>query len=241
MKRTASSSRGQASELGRGRISRVAYALVPRRRLLPQLVTAAAELLTEGVVHPVACHYVLAFCISADSTISISLEQLQLEISITGGDYADVLIDWIISVHMLPDVQEVLKDYTFPCIAHRGSVEGDSVIADWDAQGEKHVLRRQDPKSTLWAPDSLVRSLYPRNLLGAMYLQFYWLVTSAAELSRCLNCSRIIPHSPPMPESGRVRKTYRNKKFCDERCKQNYHYHNVVKPKRKARRNGEKA
>jgi hypothetical protein len=72
-----------------------------------------------------------------------------------------------------------------------------------------------------------------RNLLGAMYLQFYWLITSAGDLSRCKYCERIISYAPAIPESE-GRKPRKDKEFCDSRCRQNYHYHNRIKPTRKA-------
>jgi hypothetical protein len=90
----------------------------------------------------------------------------------------------------------------------------------------------------LVGPDSLNTSLEPRNLLGAMYLQFYWLITSARELSRCKYCNRLISHGPPTPGSGRKRKIYSNKQFCSDGCRQEYHYHNRTKPKRNAEKNG---
>jgi len=136
-----------------------------------------------------------------------------------GATYADVLIDWVM-FNVVSNVQEVLQDYTFPSIAHQTS------------------RSERPPLHELWSPDVLIRSLYPRNLLGAMYLQFYWLITSTGELSRCKQCGKIIPHSPPIPGTGRKRKTHKNKEFCDDRCRQNYHYHNRIKPKRNAERNG---
>ena len=42
--------------------------------------------------------------------------------------------------------------------------------------------------------DQLTRSWGSRNLLGAMSLQFYWLMTSASELSRCKYCGRVISY-----------------------------------------------
>ena len=82
--------------------------------------------------------------------------------------------------------------------------------------------------------DSLNASWGVRNLLGAMYLQFFWLVTSAGELSRCKYCGRIISYAPPVPvgEDRKARKPRKDKEFCDSRCRQSYHYHNRVKPSR---------
>jgi hypothetical protein len=54
------------------------------------------------------------------------------------------------------------------------------------------------------------------NLLGAMYLQMYWLMTSAGELKRCEHCGRIVSLSRPHPE-GRKRRS--DKRFCDDACR----------------------
>lgn len=79
--------------------------------------------------------------------------------------------------------------------------------------------------------DQLTRSWGARNLIGAMSLQFYWLITSDSDLSHCKYCGRIITYAPPFPESAR-RKPRKDKEFCDSRCRQNYHYHNRTKLKR---------
>ncbi len=81
------------------------------------------------------------------------------------------------------------------------------------------------------SPDKLTSTWRARNLLGAIYLQFFWLITSASDLSRCKFCGRIISHAPSMPESGK-RKPRKDKKFCDSRCRQNYNYHNRIKSHR---------
>jgi hypothetical protein len=83
------------------------------------------------------------------------------------------------------------------------------------------------------SPGKLTSTWRARNLLGAMYLQFYWLITSMSDLSRCKYCGRIISYAPSMPESER-RKPRKDKEFCDSRCRQNYHYHNRIKPTRNA-------
>jgi hypothetical protein len=90
---------------------------------------------------------------------------------------------------------------------------------------------RQQPLLTV---DRLKASWRVRNLLGAMYLQFFWLVTSAGELSRCKYCGRINSYAPPIPagEDRKARKPRKDKEFCDSRCRQNYHYHNRIKPGR---------
>ena len=58
------------------------------------------------------------------------------------------------------------------------------------------------------------------NLLGAAYLQAFWLVTSSSDLSRCEYCRRIITVSRVHP-SGRKRRT--DKKFCNAACRQAHH------------------
>jgi hypothetical protein len=79
--------------------------------------------------------------------------------------------------------------------------------------------------------DRLTPSWGVRNLLGAMYLQFYWLITSESDLTRCKYCGHIIPYAPPSLGSP-SRKPRKDKEFCDRRCRQNYHYHNRIKPGR---------
>lgn len=58
------------------------------------------------------------------------------------------------------------------------------------------------------------------NLLGAMYLQMYWLMTSGGDITRCEYCGGIISLTRPHPEG---RKTRRDKKFCDDACRQAHH------------------
>lgn len=58
------------------------------------------------------------------------------------------------------------------------------------------------------------------NLLGAMYLQMYWLFLSGSNLTRCENCGSPIPlhrtHSSH-------RKPPRHKRFCNDACRQAAH------------------
>jgi hypothetical protein len=59
-----------------------------------------------------------------------------------------------------------------------------------------------------------------KNLLGAMYLQMWWLITSGGNLARCEHCSRLISLSRSNPEG---RKRRRDKRFCDDACRQAHH------------------
>jgi hypothetical protein len=94
------------------------------------------------------------------------------------------------------------------------------------------IMRGSEYEAPVIAPDILSRGWGTRNLLGAMGLQFYWLITSGGELNRCKYCGRIISHAPSVPGSRLTedRKTRSDKTFCDSRCRQNYHYHNRIKP-----------
>lgn len=71
------------------------------------------------------------------------------------------------------------------------------------------------------ADPAAVRSTWDfHNLLGAMYLQMYWLMTFGGEITRCEYCGGIISLTRPHPEG---RKTRRDKKFCDDACRQAHH------------------
>ena len=59
-----------------------------------------------------------------------------------------------------------------------------------------------------------------KSLLGAMYLQMYWLMTAGSELTRCEHCGLLISLARPRPEG---RKRRRDKRFCDDACRQAHH------------------
>jgi hypothetical protein len=114
-------------------------------------------------------------------------------------------------------VQQVLEAFTYPCLAYYLS--------------PNRLSGEPQPGVYLWTPETMRSSLWPRNLLGALYLQFLWVVDSASDLSHCKYCGRIISHALPLPGRG-DRKPRKDKEFCDSRCRQNYHYHNRIKPRR---------
>ena len=58
-----------------------------------------------------------------------------------------------------------------------------------------------------------------QNLLGAMYLQMYWLICSG-DAARCEHCLQIISLGRTYPEG---RKRRRDKRFCDDACRQAHH------------------
>lgn len=58
------------------------------------------------------------------------------------------------------------------------------------------------------------------NLLGAMYLQMFWLVASGEDLARCEHCGLVMSLGHVTPEG---RKRRRDKRFCDDACRQAHH------------------
>jgi hypothetical protein len=125
--------------------------------------------------------------------------------------YFDALVH-VATRQVLWEASEVMSEYSYPYLTHRSP-------SGREALDEK------------LAPELLMPSVRPRNLLGAMYTQFYWLLASGGDLSRCKYCGRIISHaSPALGEGGRRgRKPRKDKEFCDSRCRQNYHYHHRIK------------
>lgn len=58
------------------------------------------------------------------------------------------------------------------------------------------------------------------NLIGAAYLQVWWLMASGGEVARCEYCRRSMSLARPKPES---RKRRRDKRFCSDSCRQAHH------------------
>lgn len=63
------------------------------------------------------------------------------------------------------------------------------------------------------------------DLLGAAYLQMYWLMASGGEISRCEHCGRAISLARDAP-NGRKRR--QDRRFCDSACRQ-AHYRDKKK------------
>jgi len=71
------------------------------------------------------------------------------------------------------------------------------------------------------ADPSKVRSRWDFvSLLGAMYLQMYWLMESGGDVTRCEHCRRVISLARPHPDG---RKRRRDTRFCDDACRQAHH------------------
>jgi hypothetical protein len=69
------------------------------------------------------------------------------------------------------------------------------------------------------------------NLLGAMWLQMFWLLASEQEPRRCRHCDKVIGYG-----GSDQHKRGPKRKFCDKTCRQSYHYETVTKPRRRAAR-----
>jgi hypothetical protein len=138
---------------------------------------------------------------------------LQEKVRATGENWTDILVDSALSQVLEFTVPEV-HAYAYPDIAFPCRTSGD----------------RTDPLLTV---DQLTQSWGARNLVGAIHLQFYWLITSGEDLTRCKYCNRIISYAPHLPSGdGVARKPRKDKEFCSTQCRQNYHYHNRIKPSR---------
>jgi hypothetical protein len=117
-------------------------------------------------------------------------------------------------------VQDKLSNFTYPTINHE--------LPSTSALPHFH-------KGEPLAPHRLGASWGFRNLIGAMYLQLYWLITSRAGIKRCKHCGRIISLAPPTSSEGKKgRKPRSDKEYCDKWCQQNYDYHKRRKPKSKS-------
>ncbi len=137
---------------------------------------------------------------------------LELRAKRTGADRVDVLVE-AAAFALWVQVDEVLNAFAYPVVTFEQSTDV-LVFSKTSGLG------------------SLTASVWPRNLLGAMYLQFYWLITSGGDLTRCRFCNRIVSLGPSA-QGNKGRKVRTDKQFCDNRCRQNHHYQTKLKPARK--------
>jgi hypothetical protein len=89
-----------------------------------------------------------------------------------------------------------------------------------------------DPHLSEHDPSQVVDVWAFENLLGAMYLQMYWLMGSGANTTRCEWCGRLISLESPYPGA---KKRPKHKRFCDAYCRQKWNYHNRTKPRRQGK------
>jgi|SRR5829696_2999447 len=103
-------------------------------------------------------------------------------------------------------------------------------------------LDRHTCAQTYKRPDGeRVRGWGFRSLLGAMWIQMWWLYTAdEGEVRHCPLCNRVIAikqGTPPDPLSTKRNargkyKTRIDKEFCNDNHRAKYHYHHVTKPRR---------
>jgi hypothetical protein len=72
------------------------------------------------------------------------------------------------------------------------------------------------------------------NLLGAMWLQMFWLLTANEAPRRCWECGEIIPPEPPNQPPGSKKRGRKKEKFCNKTCDNRYRYRTETKPRRQA-------
>jgi hypothetical protein len=126
-------------------------------------------------------------------------------------DLVDVLVDHAL-MRVWHRIQLNLSNFAYPAINHE--------LPNAVSEPGLHKGGRT------FTPQRLGAAWGFRNLLGAMWLQFYWLMTSRADIKRCKYCNRIIPLAPPIPQNGeKARKRRSDAKYCDKSCQQNYDYH----------------
>jgi hypothetical protein len=115
-------------------------------------------------------------------------------------------------------VQDKLSNFTYPTINH-----------ELPSTSALPYFHKGEPL----APHRLGASWGFRNLIGAMYVQFYWLITSRADIKRCKYCGRIISLAPStFPDGRKGRKPRSDKEYCNKWCQQSYDYHKRRKHKR---------
>jgi len=69
-------------------------------------------------------------------------------------------------------------------------------------------------------PSKVTSSWEFDSLIGAMYLQMYWLLESGGDVTRCEYCGRIISLASPRPGA---RKARADKRHCGDACRQAHH------------------
>jgi len=110
------------------------------------------------------------------------------------------------------------------------ALEAASWIVEETVKGSCYRTLRPEGRRN---PSELTGGWAFRNLRGAMYLQMYWLIDMGGNVTRCKQCGGIVSLSPPLPGA---RKPPQHKKFCNDACRQRYHYHNKTKPRRQGKR-----
>lgn len=78
------------------------------------------------------------------------------------------------------------------------------------------------------------------NLLGAMYVQMYWLLAAGEKnVTHCLYCRKLISLTRGASATENLRKPRKprqDKQYCDHLCRQRHYYHTKEKFRRKSQR-----
>ncbi|MBD0328030.1 MAG: hypothetical protein ICV68_16520 [Pyrinomonadaceae bacterium] len=73
------------------------------------------------------------------------------------------------------------------------------------------------------------------NLLGAMWLQMFWLLTASETPRRCKQCDNIIAYEQPdQPTQGAKKRGRKKERFCSKQCSDRYTYLTKTRPRRRA-------
>jgi hypothetical protein len=101
-----------------------------------------------------------------------------------------------------------------------------------EAKCQRTLLTGDDPSD----PTQVKVGWSFRTLLGAMYQQMFWLVSSRGNVTRCKFCGELVELSVPQEDrradGSKRRKPPQHKVFCNRSCQQSHYYHTKVKPRR---------
>ena len=134
---------------------------------------------------------------------------------------------------------------------------------NWEPEDEKHYdgklgfalnavmfevmrLKRTYSQQTMYLPPgralpSRVRQGWEfQNLLGAMYVQMYWLLAAGEKnVTHCKYCGDLVPLTTRVIDSSKPSKSRKPRddtEYCGKPCKQSYYYHTKGKYQRKSKR-----
>ena len=114
-----------------------------------------------------------------------------------------------------------------------------AALEEVNEQVETRLELHGFPKTYERPDGAFMRSFGFRSLLGAMWLQMWWLLTTTGEegISRCPWCNRIITIEPPVPVENPQHtnargkyKTRKDKTYCNDNHRAKHFYHYERKP-----------
>ena len=119
--------------------------------------------------------------------------------------------------------------------AKRTTTPSDAETQCWDLQDLRRRLESVLSMRLLFVfdPDTGLPSHAPTDLLSALWLQFAYAVSGAREYRPCAQCRKLFGRSVLTSESGRPRRTRRDKTYCTDKCRKDAAYA-LRKPRRQA-------